>query len=73
MWRQPIVVAPTYRRHSPRRRGIQHFRRPGERRDPYAVPYRQGHLVRYLSQQSAPVAMGPGVRRDDSWRDDPAL
>src|SRR6266481_724687 len=40
-------------------------RRPGERRDPYAVSSRFSADTRDLSQQRTSVVMGPGVRLDD--------
>ena len=45
-------------------------RRPGESRDPYARDRLDcGTRGRCLSSPRRPVVMGPGVRRDDVWRD----
>src|SRR5258708_21142327 len=45
--------------------GIQPKRRPGERRDPYAVSRVLRDAVRRLSRNNTDLWLGPGVRRDD--------
>src|ERR1700682_1919268 len=52
-----------------RMRELQYPRRPGERRDPYAVKLQLEDGANGSLQQQATVVMGPGVRRDDERRE----